>query len=91
MKVLLVETETLCFNNDVSLDVFDSLAEVKKFETLDRNRLFEEVKDVDAILCNKTIINREVFEKAKNLIGYNPKTSFKEGISKFVEWYKKQN
>ena len=26
--------------------------------------------------------------KAKELIGYNPKTSFKEGIEKFVKWYK---
>lgn len=30
-------------------------------------------------------------EKAKKLIGYQPQTSFKDGISKFVEWYKKQN
>ena len=27
--------------------------------------------------------------KAKKLLGYNPKTSFKEGIIKFVEWYRK--
>lgn len=26
--------------------------------------------------------------KARKLIGYNPKTSFKEGIENFVEWYK---
>lgn len=26
--------------------------------------------------------------KAKNLLGYEPKTTFKEGIQKFVEWYK---
>lgn len=26
--------------------------------------------------------------KAKELIGYNPKTSFKEGIENFVKWYK---
>lgn len=26
--------------------------------------------------------------KAKNLIGYEPKTTFEEGIKKFVEWYK---
>lgn len=26
--------------------------------------------------------------KAKKLIGYEPKTNFKEGIEKFVEWYK---
>ena len=29
-------------------------------------------------------------EKAKKLIGYNPQTSFKEGITKFIEWYKNQ-
>lgn len=28
--------------------------------------------------------------KAKKLLGYDPKTSFKEGIQKFVEWYKNQ-
>ena len=27
-------------------------------------------------------------EKAKKLIGYEPKTTFKEGIKKFIEWYK---
>ena len=26
--------------------------------------------------------------KAKKLIGYNPKTSFKEGIESFIDWYK---
>lgn len=26
--------------------------------------------------------------KARNLIGYEPKTSFKEGIRKFINWYK---
>ena len=28
-------------------------------------------------------------KKAKELIGYEPKTTFEEGIKKFVEWYKK--
>ena len=27
--------------------------------------------------------------KAKDIIGYEPKTTFEEGIKKFVEWYKK--
>jgi len=26
--------------------------------------------------------------KAQKLLGYNPKTSFEEGIKKFVDWYK---
>lgn len=28
--------------------------------------------------------------KAKKLIGYNPQTSFKKGIEKFVEWYQRR-
>ncbi len=28
-------------------------------------------------------------EKAKKLIGYNPKVSFEEGIDRFIDWYKK--
>ena len=27
-------------------------------------------------------------DKAKKLLGYSPKTTFKEGIEKFIEWYK---
>ena len=27
-------------------------------------------------------------DKAKELLGYSPKTTFKEGIKKFIEWYK---
>ena len=29
--------------------------------------------------------------KAQNLIGYNPKTTFEEGIKKFTDWYKENN
>lgn len=29
--------------------------------------------------------------KAKKMIGYEPKTTFEEGIKKFVEWYKEDN
>ena len=29
--------------------------------------------------------------KAKSMIGYNPKTSFEEGIKRFIEWYKSTN
>lgn len=28
-------------------------------------------------------------DKAKKLLGYSPKTTFKEGIEKFIEWYRK--
>ena len=30
-------------------------------------------------------------DKAKKLLGYSPKTTFEEGIKKFIEWYKNTN
>ena len=29
--------------------------------------------------------------KAQKLIGYNPQTSFEDGIKKFIDWYKESN
>lgn len=29
--------------------------------------------------------------KAKKMIGYNPETNFRDGIDKFIKWYKKRN
>lgn len=37
---------------------------------------------------NKTLAN---IEKAKQLIGYNPKTSFREGIRSFINWSRKKD
>ncbi len=28
--------------------------------------------------------------KLKNMTGYTPKTSFEEGVRKFINWYKKE-
>ena len=44
------------------------------------NKLPMQPGDVDRTFADIT--------KAKNMIGYEPKTTFKEGIQKFVDWYK---
>lgn len=52
----------------------------------------EEVLDKTAIIDRQPMqpgdVNKTVSDitKARNLLGYNPKTSFKDGIKKFVEW-----
>lgn len=63
--------------------------------------LKEMVETIEKILGKKAILNRQPMQlgdvektyadisKAKMMIGYNPQTSFEEGIRKFVEWYKK--
>lgn len=61
--------------------------------------LKEMVETIEEVLDKKAILNRMPMQpgdvdktyaditKAKNLIGYDPKTSFKDGIIKFVNWY----
>lgn len=60
--------------------------------------LSEMIETIELVLGKKAIIDRQPLQKgdvnktvsditkARNLLGYNPKTSFKEGIKKFVEW-----
>lgn len=62
--------------------------------------LNEMIETIERVLKKKAIINRLPMQpgdvdrtyadisKAKRLIGYSPKTSFEEGINKFVNWYK---
>lgn len=63
--------------------------------------LTQMVKTIEEALGKKAIINKLPMQpgdvnqtfaeisKAKNILGYHPQTSFKEGIEKFVEWFKK--
>lgn len=67
MKILLTDRATLVSDNDLDLGIFEQLGEVKEFENIPRADLLEEVKDTNIILCNKTIIDDEVFSNAPNL------------------------
>ncbi|MBQ8472240.1 MAG: GDP-mannose 4,6-dehydratase [Bacilli bacterium] len=62
-------------------EMINTIGEVLEI-TPDIEQLDMQLGDVDKTYADIT--------KAKNLLGYNPKTSFKEGIRKFIEWYKNQ-
>lgn len=47
------------------------------------NKLSMQMGDVDKTYAD--------IKKARELIGYNPETEFKEGIKKFVKWFKENN
>lgn len=63
--------------------------------------LKEMVETIENELGKKAILNKQPMQpgdvektyaditKAKTVLGYNPQTDFKDGIKKFVEWYKK--
>jgi len=67
MKILLTDCATLQSNNDLKLDILDSFGQSVKYENINRTELLEEAVDADIILSNKTVIDKEVFEIAKNL------------------------
>ena len=64
--------------------------------------LSEMIETIEDVFGKKAIINRlpmqagdvpqtyANIEKARKLLGYNPSISFKEGITKFKEWYNSQ-
>ncbi len=61
------------------------------------------VETIEGTLGKEAVINRMPMQpgdvlrtnaditKAKEIIGYSPKTGFREGVEKFVEWYMKNN
>ena len=67
MQLLLTDTATLESNNDLPLDVFDKFGKVAKFDNITRDELLTAAADKDIILCNKTVIDREIMNAAPKL------------------------
>lgn len=73
--------------------------EIFNFGNSDTISLNDLIKNIEEVVGKKAIINNMPVQKgdvpityadiskAKELIGYNPKTKLKEGISKFFSWY----
>jgi len=67
MKILLTESDALISNGDLSLDVFKCFGEYVEYKNISRANLLKEAVDCDVILCNKVLIDSEVFSVAKKL------------------------
>ncbi len=67
MNILIADCATLTQNNDLSLTVFEKYGDVVYNPNISRNELLKTVHKYDIILCNKTIIDKPIIEKAKKL------------------------
>lgn len=67
MKLLLTDTAAISSNNDLSLELFNRFGSVVSYEAIDRETLLQRVGEFDAVLCNKTVIDRAVLEAAPHL------------------------
>ncbi len=67
MKILLSDCSTLAQNNDLDITVFQQYGDVVYNKNISRDELLATAHEYDMILCNKTIIDKTVIEKAKKL------------------------
>ena len=67
MKILLSDAGTVLSNNDISLDCLKEFGETVYYDSIDRQTLIREIGKYDAVLCNKTVIDRTVLEAADKL------------------------
>ena len=67
MKILLSDYSTLAQNNDLPITVFEKYGDVVYNKNISHEELLDTANQYDMILCNKTIIDKAVIEKAENL------------------------
>lgn len=67
MKILITDSSSLKSGGDLSTEVLEKYGEISEFDNIDRTTLLKEVTDKDIIFCNKTVIDREVIDRAKKL------------------------
>ena len=67
MKILVTDSGSLKSHNDLSLEVLNQFGEVVEYAGITREELLKEVVDTDILLCNKTVIDREVMSAGDTL------------------------
>ena len=66
MKIVMPEANTLT-KGDVDLSAIDDLGEVEVYENLTADELADVLKDADAVLVNKSVLNEKTLAKAEKL------------------------
>ena len=66
MKLVILDSETVT-RNDVSLDGITSLGEASVYGYTPNDEVAARIGDADAVICNKCLITKEVFDACPNL------------------------
>lgn len=67
MKIVILDSETVSRGGDVSLNGITSLGESTVYGYTPNEQVADKIGDADAVICNKCLITREVFESCPNL------------------------
>ena len=67
MKIVILDSETVSRNGDVSLEGITSQGECTVYGFVPNDQVAEKIGDADAVICNKCLITEQVFEACPNL------------------------
>ncbi|MCR4661946.1 MAG: D-2-hydroxyacid dehydrogenase, partial [Clostridia bacterium] len=67
MKITILDEESLVRDNDIDFSAFYKLGTVEKFGVLPKLEAANLCKDSDAVIVNKTVVDKEFMDIAKNL------------------------
>lgn len=67
MKIVILDSETVSRNGDVSLDGITSLGDTRIYGFTPNEEVADKIGEADAVICNKCLITEEVFSKCPNL------------------------
>lgn len=65
-KIVILDSETVT-RGDISLSTIEALGETRVLGFTPNDRVADEIGDADAVICNKCLITKEVFERCPNL------------------------
>lgn len=66
MKIVITDTDTVT-QGDLSFKEIEALGEVTYYSLTEESEAAERLKDADAVLCNKTLLNRDNLKNSANL------------------------
>ncbi len=64
MKIVMTDIQTIT-KGDLDLSPFDALGQVVTYNLTPPDKIFERIKDADAVICNKTVLNESNLEGTK--------------------------
>lgn len=67
MKILITDSATLKSNNDLSLEALNQFGTVAEYPAISQEELLREIADTDILLCNKTVIDKNLMDKSPTL------------------------
>lgn len=67
MKLVILDSQTVSKDGDVSLEPVTSLCDTTVYGAVSDDKVSKAIGDADCVICNKCLITREVFETCHNL------------------------